>query len=291
MTVETFTLLAYCVAIIAASLLGGWLPSLVRMTHTRTQLVMSFVSGLMLGVAVYHLLPHGLLELQNSPGSSGIDTLVGWTMVGMVVMLLLLRLFHFHQHDFGDHGHDHNHRDHCDDALHDVSGPHPLSWVGIALGLGLHTLTDGVALGAAVSGGDAASTGFSWIGMGVFLHKPLDALSITSMMQAGGWGGRSRGLANLAFATLCPLGALLFVWGVGLLDDQAYAVGAALAFAAGAFLCISLGDLLPEVHFHSHDRVKLTLMFLVGIALAWGLRFVEPAADHGIVHLPAGLGT
>ena len=79
-------------------------------------------------------------------------------------------------------------------------------------------------------------------------------------------------------------------WGVGLLDDQAYAVGCALAFAAGAFLCISLGDLLPEVHFHSHDRVKLTVMFLVGIGLAWGLRFVEPSADHGIVHLPTGVG-
>ena len=295
MNAETFTLLAYCAAIVAASLVGGWLPSLVRMTHTRTQLVMSFVAGLMLGVAVYHLLPHGLLELQHSPNSAGMDTLVWWTMVGMVVMLLLLRLFHFHQHDFGDHGHDHNHHDHCDDALHDVAGPHPLSWVGIALGLGLHTLIDGVALGAAVSGGGSAGASFSWVGMGVFLaillHKPLDALSITSMMQAGGWSGRARGFANLVFATLCPLGALFFAWGVGMLDDQAYAVGCALAFAAGAFLCISLGDLLPEVHFHSHDRIKLTLMFLVGIGLAWGLRFVEPSADHGFVHLPTGVGT
>ena len=50
MSAETITLAAYCIAIIFASLLGGWLPSRIRMTHTRTQVVMSLVAGLMLGV-------------------------------------------------------------------------------------------------------------------------------------------------------------------------------------------------------------------------------------------------
>ena len=54
-------LAAYSAAIVAASLLGGWLPSLVKMTHTRTQVAMSFVAGLMLAVALYHLLPHAHL--------------------------------------------------------------------------------------------------------------------------------------------------------------------------------------------------------------------------------------
>jgi zinc and cadmium transporter len=286
MSAESITLLAYCAAIIAASLLGGWLPSRMRMTHTRTQIVMSLVAGLMLGVAIYHLLPHGLVQLQLSgaAGKNPIDTAAWWAMIGMVLMLLLLRLFHFHQHDFSDEEHEHHHHNH-------QQGAHPLSWVGIALGLGLHTLIDGVALGASVSGGGdhGASAGFSWVGLGVFLaillHKPLDALSITSLMQAGGWSRRAMGFANLGFATLCPLGALLFVWGLGLLDNQAYVVGCALAFSAGVFLCISLGDLLPEVHFHSHDRVVLTLAFLVGICLAYALRFVEPGLTHSAVHV------
>ncbi|MDJ0879430.1 MAG: ZIP family metal transporter [Halieaceae bacterium] len=292
MNVETLTLSAYCIAIILASLLGGWLPSLVRMTHTRTQLAMSFVAGLMLGVALLHLMPHGLVQLQRSAGVDGsaIDVLVWWTMIGMVVMLLLLRMFHFHQHDFGDNGHDHQHQDHYHDS-HSDAAAHPLSWVGIALGLGLHTLIDGVALGASVHGAAEGGTGgFSWVGLGVFLaillHKPLDALSITSTMQAGGWGGRARSGANIAFAMLCPLGALLFVSGVGLLDNQAYVIGCALAFSAGVFLCISLGDLLPEVHFHSHDRVKLTASFLVGIGLAYALRFVEHGSTHSSLAVP-----
>ena len=42
----TFLLALYCLAIAGFSLVGGLLPNWVQMTHTRTQLVMSFVSGL-----------------------------------------------------------------------------------------------------------------------------------------------------------------------------------------------------------------------------------------------------
>ena len=54
----------------------------------------------------------------------------------------------------------------------------------------------------------------------------------------------------------------------------------ALAFSAGAFICIALSDLLPEVHFHSHDRGKLTIAFLLGIVIAYGIGAVEPASLH-----------
>jgi zinc and cadmium transporter len=279
----------YSVAIVTASLLGGWLPALVNMTHTRTQLVMSFVAGLMLGVAMYHLLPHGLRQLG---GVNAIDTAVWWVMLGMVTMLLLLRLFHFHQHDFSHEEHDHREHHHAGDEPHvHERRAHPLSWVGVALGLGLHTLIDGIALGASIMGGWLHHEVVGPAGLGVFLaillHKPLDAMSITSLMQAGGWSSRARSIANIAFAMLCPLGALLFFWGVGSLGPrESLVVGCALAFSAGVFLCISLGDLLPEVHFHSHDRLKLSVLFIVGIALAYSLRYLEPGAIHGLEVLP-----
>jgi zinc and cadmium transporter len=285
-------LVAYCVAIALLSLAGGLLPNWVRMTHTRTQLVMSFVSGLMLGVAFYHLLPHSI-ALQ--PHEYGADASVWWLMIGLITMLLLLRMFHFHQHDFSDeeHEHDHSHtHDHHSGAgaaptalvpPQAVPAAHRLSWVGLALGLGVHTLIDGVALGAVMQGEVGRSAGL--LGVGVFLaillHKPLDAMSITTIMEAGGWSRRSRSLANLGFALLCPLGALLFFFGVDLLGDaRHHAVAGALAFSAGAFICIALSDLLPEVHFHSHDRGKLTLAFLVGIILAYAIGGLEPAGVH-----------
>jgi zinc and cadmium transporter len=279
----TLLLVLYCLAIAGFSLVGGLLPNWVKMTHTRTQVIMSFVSGLMLGVAFYHLLPHSIALVG---GDHGADTSVWWLMIGLIVMLLLLRLFHFHQHDFSNE--EDQHHDHHDHAHVHQAPAHSMSWVGIALGLALHTLIDGVALGAVMLGG-SGSAGVGLIGIGVFLaillHKPLDAMSITTIMQAGGWSRSARATTNLVFALMCPLGALLFYFGVDFLADaQHYVVAAALAFSAGAFICIALSDLLPEVHFHSHDRGKLTLAFLLGIVLAYGMGVVEPAGIHLTPH-------
>lgn len=265
-------LILYCSAIAGFSLLGGILPRWIHMTHTRTQVMMSLVSGLMLGVAFYHLLPHSVALLG---GVHGIDTAVWWLMIGLIAMLLLLRVFHFHQHDFS-HEEAQHHQHHNEDAA-----VHGFSWIGIALGLGLHTLIDGVALGAMMHGGSSHG---GVIGLGVFLaillHKPLDAMSIVTVMEAGGWSRSARATTNLIFALMCPLGALTFYYGVDVIGGSEQIVAAALAFSAGAFICIALGDLLPEVHFHSHDKVKLSVAFLLGIALAFAIGSVEPPGIH-----------
>tara|TARA_R110000823_G_scaffold295738_2_gene415543 strand:+ start:27403 stop:28173 length:771 start_codon:yes stop_codon:yes gene_type:complete len=256
------------------------------MTHTRTQLVMSLVSGLMLGVAFYHLLPHSI-AMQEADNAA--DIAVWWLMLGLVAMLLLLRLFHFHQHDFSHeehlpHANDHQH------AHHDHMAPasphvHSLSGIGIGLGLALHTLIDGVALGAVMLGGEALG---GWLGIGVFLaillHKPLDSMSIATVLESGGWSAASRQRVNLLFALMCPLGALAFYFGIGTLGNGSHVVAASLAFSAGAFICIALSDLLPEVHFHSHDRGKLSLAFLLGIAVAYAMIAIEPAGIHSSLH-------
>jgi len=76
---------------------------------------------------------------------------------------------------------------------------------------------------------------------------------------------------------MCPLGALLFLMGTRLhVGTQHELLGLALAFSAGVFLCISLGDLLPEVHFHQHDCLPLSVALLLGVGLAVLSGFLEP---------------
>lgn len=277
----------YCICVAAASLAGGALPSLVKLTHRRVQLVMSFVGGLMLGVALLHLLPHALAEYRS------IDGVAGWTLGGLITMFLLIRVFHVHAHEHGDTSdlvdpHQHHHDGPCEQhhEHHDhLPGQHPFSWLGLALGLSLHTLIDGLALGAAVLAEAHGENEFALFGLGTFLavalHKPLDALTITSLMAAGGWSRRTIQLTNLGFALLCPLGAIASVWGLGhILGEGNIVLGAALAFAAGVFLCIALADLLPEVAFHAHDRLALTFALFLGIGLAWSIGFLEPKHSH-----------
>lgn len=284
------TLAVYCILIVAASLVGGQLPSLVRLTHQRMQVLISFVGGLMLGIALFHMLPHAIAEL----GADDLDRVSVSMMLGLLIMFFLLRAFHFHHHEPGQiaghaaHDHDCGH-DH-DDAGQESPAPAgamaaDLSWLGVFVGLSVHTLIDGMALGASLQA-EAGHLHGGWApGLGVFLaillHKPLDALSITALMRAAHWTPRAQLLINATFAGMCPLGAILLLWGVrALAEQQAVIVGAMLAFSAGVFLCIALSDLLPEMEFHSHHRIRLSVSLLMGIALAWGIRWLEPVGAH-----------
>jgi hypothetical protein len=41
-----------------------------------------------------------------------------------------------------------------------------------------------------------------------------------------------------------------------------------------------LADILPEIQFHRHDRVKLFTALLVGVALAFAIGIFEPQHAH-----------
>ena len=273
----------YSALIFAASFIGGRLAVLGTMSHTRTQVLMSLVAGFILGISMYHLFPHSLERIPGH-GPEVVEKAVVWAVFGMILMIFLLRVFHFHQHDFSSEASPlhHDHRGHG----HDDSGIQSRSLIGVALGLGVHTVTEGVALGTSMQVSSPHTGEGALPALGVFLvivvHKPLDAYSIIGMMKFAGHSARARTAANLAFALLCPLVCFASFLGVGFLGSAGGAVvGYALAFAAGAFLCIALSDLLPEIHFHSHDRGKLILALLVGIGLAYALFFIESSALHG----------
>ncbi|WP_442509581.1 ZIP family metal transporter [Novipirellula sp. SH528] len=303
----TGSLLAvYCILIIAGSVTGGWLPAIMRMTHLRTQLLMSFVAGLMLGIAMLHMLPHAF-HLMQSAAMTG-----GAALAGIIAMFILLRAFHTHAHgaietpgglgpeeETDGHGHDHSHdhsHDHDHAHSHDHSHDHgshgkhthtkDIGWLGMLLGLGLHTLMDGVALAASVTAESHHSPWLGLAGLGTFLavvlHKPLDAFAITSVMKKGGWTPTQQSLVNLTFSLACPIGAIAFYVGANQLSTDGTVLGWGLAISAGFFICISLADLLPEVAFHDHDRLKLTTALLFGVALAIG---IESLPGHS--HTPA----
>lgn len=288
----------YSLIIVAASLLGGWLPKFIRFTHTRMQTLISLVGGLMLGIAVFHLLPHAVHEL-------GIARLgeVSWAMMtGMVIMFFMLRFFHFHNHDEVDFSnqkdgtsndqstqkcnHDHS-LDHGSHAHHhDHSHASGLSWIGVLVGLGFHTLLDGVALVSTMQVEANHAHGHSTLmGFGVFLaillHKPLDAMSITSLMRAQGASSGKCALVNILFSSMVPVGAMLVLLFGSLGGPMSQSIaGWGLAFSAGVFLCIALSDLLPEMEFHSHNRIRLSVVLIIGIAIAWAIGFLEPAHLH-----------
>lgn len=298
-------LLGYCVAVAAASLLGGFIPHWVRLTHTRMQTALSFVAGAMLGVGLLHLIPHSYFVLGS------IDRTMWWALGGFLLMFFIERAFHFHHHGapeegesgepagpdhdcaLGHHAHEHhthahggdNSHAHGDDHEHH-GGSRQVSWAAALLGLALHSLLDGVALAAAVDAEAKQYHDLGLAGLGVFLvvvlHKPFDSLTLGTLMAVGGRSARHRHLVNLSYALAVPCGALLFHFGLlSLAGDNTRIVGYALALAAGTFLCIATSDLLPELQFHTHDRFRLSAALLLGLALAGAIVFLE---EHGHDH-------
>ena len=268
----------YCALVMLASLAGGWLLLSVHLNHTRLQLAVSLVAGLMLGIALLHFLPDAEEKIQS------IDRTMQWVLGGFLVMFFVQRFFHFHHHDLPegdpedccghdhdhDHGHGHHHEHDHTNTLADKSAKQ-LSWVGTALGLTLHSLLDGLALGAAVAAGAQGHLKIAGLGVAlvVILHKPFDAMAVSTLMAANNKSKLSRHVLNGLFALASPIGAALFYFGASqFAGAHGVFLGYSLAFCAGSFLCIASADLLPELQFHSHDRFKLSVALLAGLSIA-----------------------
>lgn len=267
------------------------------------QLALSLVAGVMFGVGVIHMLPHAIVIWGESEAGAvaggpqlhgGLDPIMIALLLGFLAMFLLERFLSFHEHEpvpsdaaaapsagGSTCGHDHG-----DGA---VGTSHRMTWVGAMTGLALHTLLSGIALAASVEAAAAHDHGTALAGFGVFLgvvlHKPFDAMTITMLMRGAGVPRWRIHLANLAFALMVPAGIGLFYAGISGTDDAAGWTALALAFSAGTFLCIALADLLPELKFHDHDRLKLTGMLILGVVIAWGTGILEGLGhDHGHDH-------
>jgi zinc and cadmium transporter len=89
-------------------------------------------------------------------------------------------------------------------------------------------------------------------------------------MAASGCSRASRHAFNILFALVTPFGALLFYAGASrFFGVNSAFLGSALAFCAGTFLCVACADLLPELQFHSHDRLKLSVALVAGLLIAF----------------------
>jgi ZIP family zinc transporter/zinc and cadmium transporter len=107
------------------------------------------------------------------------------------------------------------------------------------LGLGVHTLFDGVAIAAGFMIGPALG---ALLSIAVFLHKVPEGFTIASVMLAGGGSRRA------AVGAGAVLGALTIVGAVATRFVAEQHVGVALALSAGVTIYVAASDLIPEVN-------------------------------------------
>ncbi len=138
------------------------------------------------------------------------------------------------------------------------------------LGLGVHTLFDGVAIAAGFMIGPALG---ALLSIAVFLHKVPEGFTIASVMLAGGGSRRA------AVGAGAVLGALTIVGAVATRFVAEQHVGVALALSAGVTIYVAASDLIPEVNREGGPALAWTVFGgLVLFALADWL--LAPLGGH-----------
>jgi zinc and cadmium transporter len=257
------SLTIYALAILGGALAGGALPLIGG--RRRSDGMLSFSAGVMLGAAFFHMLP----EATEAAGLRAIP----WVLVGFLFLYLLERYVLVHVcAEPGLAGWVHGH-DHAEVDGHAGAGTGcEVHTLGLAafVGLSLHTLVDGFALGAA--------SGEERLGLLVFIailaHKIPSSFSLSAILRAEGYSRRRALAMNALFALMVPLGALLYVAAREVVHTESF-TAFALAASAGTFLHLALSDILPDLHRRADSRLRLSGLLLVGVATMWALRLVH----------------
>jgi zinc and cadmium transporter len=236
------SLTLYLPAVVFISLLGGVLPLLRELSQKTLALLLSFSAGVLLGAVFIHMIPEAAKFLPER---------VGWAILGGFLLIFVMERF------VVIHG--------CEERDCDI---HQMG-IPAFLGISLHSLLDGIALGA----GFVLPQLGPVVLLAVLIHKMPDGISISSILLSAGWSRRTVLILNLLFALTTPLGALISYLFLRVLSEQL--VAAAIGISAGTFLAIATADILPQVHRIDQRNPLIFIFLLGGLAVSWLGKLLE----------------
>lgn len=223
--------------------------------------LVAFAAGTLIGTALFDLFPEAL-EHSQELGVDG-DSPFVFAAAGIAIFFILEKFFHWY-HDHAGHGHRHAHEE-VGHGRVVTKAVVPL----ISAGDGLHNFIDG-ALIAATTLIDP-SLGLV-TAIAVFLHEIPQEVGDFSVLIFGGLSRNRAIVLNLGSAAMAYLGALAtfsFARGVETLTLPL------VAFTAGAFLFIAIGELLPELVHKGRNGLHTTLLACVVVAAIFLVRYFE----------------
>lgn len=269
------SLVFFAVTVFLLVMAVGYLPFIRQFASQPVLLhrMTGIAAGFLLGAALLIALPEGFdiyLHTDHSahnPFSAALTTssahkvfsptlTAGLAVLAGFLFMLMLEGFGF-GHDLHEEHHDHA-ADHGHDHLNHPAG----SARNVVIGLSLHSIMDGLAIGAAFALGEVVLS--IQLALVILMHKFPAAFSL-SAYSLHERGNRRRSLWDLVlFALTTPIALIVssqFFAGL----DQAY-IGLMLLFSAGCFIYVATVDVLPDIHIREKSRETLWLV-LAGIIM------------------------
>lgn len=217
-----------------------------RLDEGRMRLLTAIAGGFLLGSALLVVVPEGFHAAQETAnGPSGL--ILGLSLLAGFLLMLLFEGFgvghsvHEEHHDHAAaHGHGHVH--------------HPESGGTLPLGLSIHAVADGIAIGAAGVSGQAIAA--SLVALAVLLHKVPAAFSlgIYSSHERASKAEATRDVVAFSLVTPIALMASSVVLKAG-----SSLIALVLLFSAGTFLYVATVDTLPSVHSSTETQAFKTV--------------------------------
>lgn len=225
-------LVVACAVVVGLTLVGGLLPLLRDWDRKTVRFLLAFGTGVLLGAVFFHMIPEAAAHLGQSVGTG---VLAGFLLIYVLERFVMV-------HPCGEEGCSFHH-------------------MGLAafIGITLHSLIDGFALGAGLS----IATLSTAVTMAIVLHKLPASLALTGILMHCEYPRPRIVMMMLLFAISTPIGAILSFSALSGLSGEA--LPWAIAFSGGTFLAIATADLLPQVHSAPDWRFRNLFALFAGI--------------------------
>ncbi len=236
-------IIIYSLSIIAIAWTGGLIPFYLRHKTRIIHYFISFGAGVLLGASFLHMIPDATHYIGAKVGLPAL--------LGFLLLYILEKFIMTHPCP----------AEHCE--YHKVG-------LTAFIGLSLHSLITGLALGAGIM---VPRLGFI-VFLAVLFHKLPASLSLTSLFIKEHYSTKKLFIYLSSFSIMVPLGTVityLFLRG----NTNYQTIGYLIAFSAGTFLHVAADDLLPEVHQLSKDRFNRLLAFLLGLVIIWSVTLID----------------
>jgi zinc and cadmium transporter len=237
MQIYTAKLILYTFGIFAIALIGALPPLFKKWSDRQLHLFIAFGAGVFLGAIFLHLLPDAMAE-----GTS--KTASGMVLLGFLIILLVERTLL------------RSHKLHCGNSC-----AHNHEMVGITafIGLSIHSLTAGFALGVGMTEPELGLIIF----IAIIAHKATAAFSLSTIFRLAEFSKKKTLSLILSFSVMTPLGALISLPFISSLKDLSLAIPTGLT--AGTFLYVATLDLLPEAFHSDRERVSTFVWLISGV--------------------------
>jgi zinc and cadmium transporter len=216
-------------------------------------LLVALAAGSMIGDVFLHIIPHTIEESNTKFEPSAFI----WIIVGIGMFYLLETIFHWH----------HQH------SVSDSQKHHHIGKIAVA-GDSLHNFFDGVGIAVAFAVSPAVGLATT---IAFMIHEIPQEIGDYAIFVSSGWSRKKALLINFLSGLTAVLGCIV---GLFLIDKFELVEQPILMITAGSLVYIALADLIPEsnnhnMKYHKNFRFLAFCSFIVGVALMYGLTFVE----------------